>query len=643
MQDRRFAFVLGAGASKSSGIPTGAELVDLWLTELRERDPYSTSESMEDWTATADCLQILGFTYDRRAMYYPQIYEKRFMHDPESGYAYLEKIMENAEPSVGYSVLAQLLSSERHKVVVTTNFDNLIADSLSIYTDTFPLVCGHESLADFVVPSPRRPVIAKVHRDLLFAPKNKPSEVDRLDEGWRNALTSLFRHYSPIVIGYGGNDGSLFRFLEELDYDQVPGPLVWCHYGKNNIDEKVSALLDKAKGILVRIDGFDELMLVLSQELNYESLALRLEDKTRKRIDSFNEQLQKLKRKLEQAPKGKTLESHYLTRNALHGIIERDLESRKRIIDENPTNLPALVDLAKRHIETASWAEAEKLLKRVLSINDQLQHIPGKANTYTNLGRVYHGMDNLDKAEKYYADALILNEELASLKGQAIVLGLMGKLYIDKGNLEKATDVFKKAIQLDEEIGWKEGVLFNAGTLGLLARKSRQLDVARIMLTKASDAAHLLGQDDAYAVYLGNLGSVYRDLGELIKAKEIYEKALRLAEDRGYAVGIAITHDNLGVVEALLENFPKAESHFRKSLWIDEEIGSKDGAGKHKANLGIVYWLQGKKTKAQVEWESAEILFREAKAGNLLKRLQLTRDELGKSNSKPVINSISYF
>ena len=36
---RRFCFVLGAGASKASGIKTGEELVDLWDRELEVRNP----------------------------------------------------------------------------------------------------------------------------------------------------------------------------------------------------------------------------------------------------------------------------------------------------------------------------------------------------------------------------------------------------------------------------------------------------------------------------------------------------------------------------------------------------------------------------------------------------------------------------
>jgi hypothetical protein len=69
-------------------------------------------------------------------------------------------------------VLAQIMADKQHKAAVTTNFDNLLADALAVYTRALPLVCGHESLTGFIRPNLQRPLIAKIHRDLLLNPKN---------------------------------------------------------------------------------------------------------------------------------------------------------------------------------------------------------------------------------------------------------------------------------------------------------------------------------------------------------------------------------------------------------------------------------------------------------------------------------------
>jgi len=150
MADRSFSFVLGAGASASSSIPTGAILVDRWLRELKEQDTDAKHLTIEEW-ATSDLLQIEDFNYVRRAEFYPRIYNRRFGDDSAEGYAALEHVMQGAEPSLGYSFLAKIMvDTARHNIVITTNFDNLVADSVLLFTNTFALVVGHESLTEFI-------------------------------------------------------------------------------------------------------------------------------------------------------------------------------------------------------------------------------------------------------------------------------------------------------------------------------------------------------------------------------------------------------------------------------------------------------------------------------------------------------------
>lgn len=182
-----------------------------WLTDLNdEKEP---GRPIEEW-ATEKNLDINGFDYSRAASFYPLIDNRRFQNDREEGYAFLENAMDHAEPSFGYSVLAQIMATKPHKVAITTNFDNLIADALSIYARKFPLVCGHESLTGYIRPDRlRRPLIAKIHRDLLLAPLSNPEEIANLGRGWTEALTKIFDVFTPIVIGHWKSDGILKRTL----------------------------------------------------------------------------------------------------------------------------------------------------------------------------------------------------------------------------------------------------------------------------------------------------------------------------------------------------------------------------------------------------------------------------------------------
>lgn len=225
MPDRAFAFVLGAGASVSSGIPAGFTLAKGWLEELHRRCCLG-SATFEDLVGSG-ASGISELTLDSIAQHYPKIFERGFVQDPESGFAAWEELIDRAEPNLGYSLLAEVVDKIRHKVVITTNFDNLVADALAIHARKPPILVGHESLAGFARPRLRRPLVAKIHRDLMFNPKNDSEGTDNLEKGWAEALKPLFQSFTPLFIGYGGNDGSLMHFLNELPSRSLPGRPIW--------------------------------------------------------------------------------------------------------------------------------------------------------------------------------------------------------------------------------------------------------------------------------------------------------------------------------------------------------------------------------------------------------------------------------
>ena len=291
--DRRFAFILGAGASVQSGIPMAGQLVDNWLRELHGREDHARLP-LPQW-ATADNLRIPDFVHARAVEWYPQVFARRFEHRPDEGYAYLERILHGKDPSFGYSVLAQLLAGTRHRTVITTNFDNLVSDALAIYTNQLPFVCGHESLAGFVRPNPRRPLVVKIHRDLLLAPKNRSEELAALPEPLAAVLRALFGGFTPIVIGYGGNDGSLMNFLRAMQPGEIPGGIYWCYWGRGAPPcDAALEVVARHRGAIIPIDGFDELMAMLGHRLGFPRMDQVIEQRARERVQRYRSSFEAL-------------------------------------------------------------------------------------------------------------------------------------------------------------------------------------------------------------------------------------------------------------------------------------------------------------------------------------------------------------
>lgn len=257
---RRFCFVLGAGASKESGIKTGQELVAAWDKELYQRN----KDDYEQWR------EKLGITDNNMANFYSQYYEKRFCRCPSDGLNFLERIMESAEPSTGYIMLSFILATTPHNVVVTTNFDHLTEDSVNHYAHKIPLVIGHEALSNYAVGLQTRPTIIKIHRDLLFDPKNASKDVEDLADGWKKALSRIFEHYHPVFIGYAGNDKSLMNFLmdnrSKFSSNKWKYPY-WMLLNTDTLSDKVSEFLNECEGYCILHSGFDGVMIQIGAKL----------------------------------------------------------------------------------------------------------------------------------------------------------------------------------------------------------------------------------------------------------------------------------------------------------------------------------------------------------------------------------------
>ena len=310
MPDRRFCFLLGAGASKTSRIPTAGELGLEWLRKIHiER--VGTAVDFAQWlregnhgidgiprnTSITDIATI--------AAAYPAIYHAKWSHDRAQGHAEIERHIEAATPSYGYYALAEILASDdpdspsRHNVVITPNFDNLPAETLGALGKKIPIVIGHSAIADFARPTLRRPLIIKFHHDFLLAPKSFPKDVDNMDQGYSQALAEIFRLYTPIVIGYGGNDGSLMGLLEKLEKNSIPGGILWCWRKGDPPSDRIKSVVAKQAGALVEIPGFDELMTLLEKPFGNVFNPSKLRLRAEKRAQELTEAKERLTKKTE--------------------------------------------------------------------------------------------------------------------------------------------------------------------------------------------------------------------------------------------------------------------------------------------------------------------------------------------------------
>ena len=127
----------------------------------------------------------------------------------------------------------------------------------------------------------------------MLEPKNTTKEISDLAGNFKKNLTEIFKHYTPLVIGYGGNDGSLMSFLEDLP--EIKEGIFWFYRKDDNgLSDRTKDLIEKFNGFAVVTPDFDETMMQISGKLGFKLLDNRITEVAKQRKEKYLEQIFKI-------------------------------------------------------------------------------------------------------------------------------------------------------------------------------------------------------------------------------------------------------------------------------------------------------------------------------------------------------------
>ncbi len=531
--EKKYCFILGAGASRSSKIRMASELVKAWEKDLVESE---TEESLALWK------RELGITSDNYTEFYGDYYKRRFT-DYRDGYHYLEKEMEGKRPGPGYIILAYVLCNTDHNVVITTNFDHLIEDAVNQWERRFPLVIGHEALAHFIEDDIKRPVIIKIHHDLLLGPKSRNDETDKLAEKWQEYLPKIFTHYNPVFLGYGGNDHSVMNYLLENAEKFRTGEWrcpYWTVFGKKPLAGEPRKFIEAAEGICIRDCAFDSFMTALAGQIEYKLPAKKefVESRSKEAETEYN--------RLNDALNKSNQDSLLMPKDNGSGITETERIVSDAVIDitkdadnSDDKNPVSIYRNAVRAIADGMYDHAIDLF------NNLIRRKPYEALYHYSFGVALHKMKRYEEALQEKQKAIKLEPD------NAMYHDSLSTTLHEMKRYEEALQETQKAIELEPD-----NAIFHDSLSATLHAMKRYKEA----LAEAKKAVNL---EPDNAKYFDSLGITLCEMKRYEDALQETQKAADLEPDN------ARYHYNLGKILHILKRYKEAVKEKQKAIELE--------------------------------------------------------------------------
>lgn len=274
--DTGHVFLIGAGASISSGIQSASDCIWEWKKNIFITKNPSLSRQYSEYKSEIVQRSIQRWLDNEGA------YPKESSPDEYSFYAlkaypiedtrrkYFENICRNREPHLGYKLLCLFAKYGMVKSVFTTNFDGLV-EKAAYQTGLNPIAVSLDS-TDRIhrAASNNELLTVALHGDFKYGPlKNTGAELDTQHDTFVSALGQHLYDKHLVIIGYSGRDKSLMGALKEAYSRRGAGMLFWCGFGYD-MNEDIKSLMEHLesngrKGFYIPTEGFDTTLLHASK------------------------------------------------------------------------------------------------------------------------------------------------------------------------------------------------------------------------------------------------------------------------------------------------------------------------------------------------------------------------------------------
>lgn len=282
----KYAFLLGAGCSISSGLPSAQQCIWDWkkaiyVTRNKVKSPIFDVRQESVQNIIQNWLDSTGEFPESGSETEYEIYVEKAYPIEADRKEYFAQLSRNAKPAIGYKLLIELFRYGKIASIWSTNFDGLVeraANKVDI-----PCINVNINTSDLIYSQPYNEDLLYValHGDYKYTKlKNTSTELDTQVTIFEQSLSNHLSAHSLIVIGYSGRDKSLMTALKKAFSQPGSGRLFWLGYG-GQIPESVKDLIihcrnNNREAYFINSRGFDEVMLSIMEHCFYNDSEKRV-------------------------------------------------------------------------------------------------------------------------------------------------------------------------------------------------------------------------------------------------------------------------------------------------------------------------------------------------------------------------------
>lgn len=205
-----FALLLGSGVSRSSGIPTGWEIVLDLIRRVAVLEGEDCRDDPEAWYVERHQERPSYASLIDRLAPTPSLRQQtlRAYFEPTDA----EREEGKKVPTAAHKAIAKLAAGGAFRVIITTNFDRLMETALEAEGIT-PTVIASSDAAQGAVPLVHAPhTLIKLHGDYLDTRiKNSPAELEQYEANINQLLDRIFDEFGLIVCGWSADYDTALR------------------------------------------------------------------------------------------------------------------------------------------------------------------------------------------------------------------------------------------------------------------------------------------------------------------------------------------------------------------------------------------------------------------------------------------------